>query len=272
VDGHAIDRHGPPGGAEAAARHGPADRIPPEAIGIQLYTVRTALAADPEGTLAALAAIGYRRVETAGTHGRTAADFRAALDRHGLRAASGHVRADGDWSRAVEEACALGHRFMVVPWASHDTADAWRRLADELNTAGELAAASGLRLGYHNHAHEFRPLPTGETPWDILLARTDPRLVHFELDLYWAVAGGRDPAALIRAHPGRIPQYHVKDRAADGSFADPGAGTIDFPRIFAHSPAAGAVEYIVEHDRPDAPLRAARAGYAYLRALRIPRR
>lgn len=261
-----------PGTAHAAGGRRPAGRVPRGAISIQLYTLRDLLSQDVEGTLRRLAAIGYRKVEPAGTHGRTAAQFRRILDRHGLHATSGHISPAEDMAPVFEDCAALGHRFAVVPWASFDTADEWKKLADDLNAAGRLARRYGLRFGYHNHAHEFQRLPTGEVPYDIITSRTDPGYVHLELDLYWAVAGGRDPVELIRAHRHRVLQFHVKDRAADGSFADLGTGTIDFPRIFSHSREAGVVEYIVEHDQPTAPLTTAEVGYRYLRTVRFPKR
>lgn len=258
-----------PGTAHAAG--GGRGRVPRGAISIQLYTLRNVLSQDLEGTLRALAEIGYRKVELAGTHGRTAAEFRRILDRYGLRATSGHVSLAEDMNPVFEDCRTLGQRFAVVAWAQFSTADEWKKLADDLNEAGRLACRYGLRFGYHNHAHEFQALPTGEVPWDILTSRTDPRYVHLELDLYWAVTGGRDPVELIHANRHRILQYHVKDRAADGSFADLGTGTIDFPRIFSHSREAGVLEYIVEHDEPTAPLHTAKVGYDYLRAVRFPK-
>src|SRR5690348_9676668 len=77
--------------AEATGRGGHPSRIPRDQISVQLYTLRNQLAIDLDGTLAELAEIGYTRIEHAGFVGRTAAEFRAALDRAGLRATSGHV-------------------------------------------------------------------------------------------------------------------------------------------------------------------------------------
>ncbi|MFG2000625.1 sugar phosphate isomerase/epimerase family protein [Spirillospora sp. NPDC048911] len=252
-------------GTAAASTFG---RVPRGAISIQLYTLRSLLAADLEGTLAALAQIGYRKVELAGLHGRTPAEFRAILDRYGIRATSSHVGIDGDWQQALADARTLGNRFIVAPFAQFATADEWRDYARRLNAAGKAARAAGLRFGYHNHAHEFQTLPTGERPWDIITA-TDRRLVHLEVDLYWAVTGGQDPVDLIRRNRGRILQFHCKDRAADGSFTDLGTGTIDFRRIFAHSREAGVLEYIVERDSQPDPLKTAKVGYDYLRNVRF---
>lgn len=239
-------------------------RVPLNAISIQLYTLRSLLDADAPATLRALADIGYRTVETAGTHGHSAAEFRTILDDSGLRATSGHSDLDGDVDALIDDALTLGHRYLAVPFAEFDTADGWRGLADQLNEVGSKCREAGLRLGYHNHDHEFAPVD-GEIPYDILLRRTDPALVHLELDLYWAVHAGQDVLALIDANRDRIRQLHVKDRAESGEMTDPGTGTIDFPAIFDH---ARADQYIVEHDNPTDPLRTARVGFGYLRTVR----
>lgn len=243
-------------------------RIPRHKISIQLYTLRTLLENDLEGTLAELASIGYRTVELAGLHGRSPGEFRTLLDQHGLRATSSHVGIDGDISALLDDAHVLGNRYLDVAYAKFDTAEQWRRYADRLNEVGAAARKSGLRFGYHNHGHEFATVD-GEQPFTILAERTDPRFVHFELDLYWAVVAGQDPVELIRCHRGRVLQLHVKDRAPGGGMVDPGVGTIDFPAIFDVAHNHGNREYIVEHDNPERPLRTARVGYDYLDHLRF---
>ncbi|MEV6370941.1 sugar phosphate isomerase/epimerase [Micromonospora musae] len=262
-------------------------RVPVDRISIQLYTLRDQLAADLPGTLTALRRIGYRRVEHAGFVGRTAAQFRAALDEAGLRATSGHTGIpqpfDADtWERALDEANTVGCRKIVHPWFGLDSAgqpirdpQVYRALARDLNRAGRLAERAGLEFGYHNHQLEFVPLTGGGTGFAILTGETDPRLVHFELDLFWAWRGAQDPIDLIRAHRGRIRQVHVKDMDTEASFADLGDGLIDFGRIFAHEREAGIEEYIVERDDAGTPPRApadaletARVGFDYLASLR----
>ncbi|ONI89201.1 sugar phosphate isomerase [Saccharothrix sp. ALI-22-I] len=240
-------------------------RVPKESISIQLYTLRSIMGDDPEPVLSALADIGYRKVELAGTYGRGAAEFAAVLRRCGLRATSGHVGIDGDLDRVIADARTLGHKYVVVPWVNYATLAEWRAFTMRLEAAGEELRRAGLSLGYHNHAHEFVPVE-GIRPFDVITAGTTRRNVHLEVDLYWAVTGGVDPVEVYRAHFPRVRQFHVKDRAADGSFADPGTGTIDFARIFR---AANVAEYIVENDQPRDALATARIGYDYLVDLRF---
>jgi sugar phosphate isomerase/epimerase len=278
----------------AEASSGGTGRVPKDKISVQLYTLRDQLAAELEESLAELAEIGYTRVEHAGFVGLTAAQFKAALDNAGLKATSGHVgipqpfNAD-TWKRALEDAAIVGNKYIVHPFFGLDangvvtSGATYRRLADDLNKAGELARKAGLSLGYHNHHLEFVRQDGGNrTGFDILTANTDPRLVHLEVDLYWAWRGAADPVDLINRHRGRIRQVHVKDMAVDTSsftnapFADLGTGLIDFGRIFRHAREAGLVEYIVERDdagtpprTPEQALDTARVGYNYLRGLRF---
>lgn len=278
-----------PAASAAAAR--PADHpgrrpggrpmVPPGLISVQLWTLRADLQGERgfDATMREIARLGYPRVEQAlGYFGRTAEELRAFYDALGIRATSSH---DGisntpeELETKLANAVTMGQSYLVVPWLSSENADDWKRWAEQMNTEARAARAAGLRYGYHNHAHEFTvDLGGGRTPWDILTAELDPRLVHLEIDLYWAVTGGiesgdgvTDPEGftldVIRSAPQRVLQYHVKDRLADGDTGDLGAGSIDFARIFA---AHRVREYIVENDNPDVtPLRTAEVGYAYLR-------
>ncbi|MEU4624906.1 sugar phosphate isomerase/epimerase [Actinoplanes sp. NPDC023801] len=274
--------------APAAARGGGSPRrVPRDQISVQLYTLRNQLAVDLEGSLTELAAIGYTRVEHAGFVGRTAAQFRAALDNAGLRATSGHAGIPQPWNaetwkRALEDAAIVGNKFIVHPYFGTGPngpirdAAVYRAFAADLNKAGELARRAGLSFGYHNHHNEFlRQSGTEITGFDILTRETDPRLVHLEVDIYWAWRGAADPVDLIEKNRRRIKQVHVKDMDVNSSFADPGDGLIDFERVFRRAGEAGLIEYIVERDDAGSPPRTpaqaldtARVGYNYLTGLR----
>ncbi|GAB3077451.1 sugar phosphate isomerase/epimerase family protein [Micromonospora schwarzwaldensis] len=267
------------GGHQHGRRH-----VPKELISLQLWTVRDALNGAPgyDATLAQLARIGYPRVELAlGYFGRTAKELRRFLDGIGIRATSSHdgIAADAAaLEQKIANARTLGQRFMVVPYLNSDREDDWKRWAEQMNVEAAAARKAGLRYGYHNHAHEFTiDFGNGRRPWDVLTEELDPRLVHLEIDLYWAVTGGinsgegvDDPEGfaldVIRCAPQRVLQYHVKDRdPVTGDMADLGTGMIDFARIFRRHQV---LEYIVENDTPDVtPQRTAEVGYRYLRRL-----
>ena len=253
----------------------PAAAMPvPRRLGVQLYTVRDLLSADFVGVLDALRRTGYDEVEFAGLHGRDARTVRAVLDDIGLAAPSAHVSLDAlrdDLDAETAAALALGHRFLVVPGvdeAERAGLDGYRRIAAEMNEIGARTQAEGVRLAYHNHDAEFETFGGDTSGYDVLLAETDPALVVFELDLFWAVHAGQDPVALFERHPGRFPLVHVKDRTATGEMVDVGAGGIDFGRIFARSEQAGIRHAIVEHDEPSDALASVRASYAHLSRLR----
>jgi sugar phosphate isomerase/epimerase len=278
-----------------AARGGSTDRVPRDRISVQLYTLRDQLQIDLAGSLAELRRIGYTRIEHAGFVNRTAQQFRAALDAAGLRATSGHVGIPqpfdaAAWQRSLDDAHIVGNRYIVHPFFGLDAAgqpirDAavYSAFARDLNRAGALARRAGLSFGYHNHHLEFLRQSGGRrTGYDIITAETDPDLVHLEVDLHWAWRGCADPVDLIHRHRGRIRQVHVKDMDLTSAnfnlapFADPGAGLIDFGRIFEFSREAGLAEYIVERDDAGSPPRTpaqaldtARNGFRFLDTLRF---
>jgi sugar phosphate isomerase/epimerase len=263
-------------GAFAASRSAFAElrggRIDP--IGLQLYTVRQAMEADVDSTLARVAAIGYREVEFAGYFGRTPQQVSDSLRHSGLTAPSAHVPLDATgagWEGVLEHAHRIGHRYLVV--ASVDgltTIDDYRRIAERFNRAGETASKAGIRFGYHNHDFEFTPVE-GKLPYDVLLESTDSKHVCFEMDLYWIVKGGQDPLKYFARWPGRIELVHVKDAAGPPGrqMMDVGAGTIDWRGIFARGKQAGIKHCFVEHDAARDPFASIAASFAYLEDLRF---
>ncbi|MEV0344973.1 sugar phosphate isomerase/epimerase [Nonomuraea sp. NPDC050680] len=270
-----------PAAAATPPHHSGGERVPPNQISIQLWTVRDDLAQNYDATLTYLAETGYPKVELAlGYFGRTAQQLRQFLDGIGIRASSSHDGLTTDAAgldTKIANALTLGQSFMVVPYLNSTSEDELKAWAERMNIEARAARSAGLRYGYHNHAHEFTTdLGGGKTPWDVLTAELDPHLVHLEIDLYWAVTGGvgrgaADPVRfaldVIREAPQRVLQFHVKDRALDGDMADLGTGTIDFRRIFDKH---RVMEYIVENDTPDVtPRRTAEVGYRYLRKVRF---
>lgn len=243
-------------------------------VGLQLYTVRAALQADFDGTLARVAHIGYREVEFAGYFGRSAPQVRASLRRARLGAPSAHIplaALDEDWERSVGDALAIGHRYLVIASAGDvSDIDAYRRMAERFNHAGEVAHRAGIRLAYHNHDVEFKRLG-GRLPYDVLLEATDPRYVYFELDIYWITEGGENPFAYFTRWPGRITLLHLKDaaRAPPHRITEVGAGMIDWRNVLARGTAIGVEHFFVEQDDAADPMTSIAASYVYLRELRF---
>lgn len=246
-------------------------------IGVQLYTVRDAMERDFEGTLAKVAAIGYREVEFAGYFDHSPKEVRAALDRNRLTSPSSHVSyqiVEKNWPETLESAHVMGQSYVICPWideSQRKSPGGWKRAAELFNRAGEASQKAGIQFGYHNHSFEFDRGNSvdGKLPYDFLLAETDPKLVKMEMDLCWITAGGQDPLPYFDRYPGRFPLVHVKDWTKDGHMADVGKGDIDWKRIFAQSGKAGIKQYFVEHDEPKSPFDSLRTSYNFLRDLRF---
>jgi sugar phosphate isomerase/epimerase len=253
-------------------------------IGVQLYSVRDQMEKDFTGTLERVARIGYKEVEFAGYFGRPPQGVRALLDRLGLSAPSSHIGLEllqKDLNAQAQSARAIGHEYVTVPALMEPlmgravAGDYWSRTAAEFNRVARALKEQGIGFAYHNHSFEFEPLADGRTGFDVLLAETDPALVKFELDLFWATFAGRDPVEMFSRHPGRYVMWHVKDmrglaearreatatgsamqkmQGASKRLAAVGAGEIDFRRIFAQASTAGLRHFFVENDAaPDTP-------------------
>ncbi|WP_351227418.1 sugar phosphate isomerase/epimerase [Streptomyces sp. NPDC002133] len=269
---------GTPAAAQAAGTDGNGcgrrRRIPPSGIGMHLYTMRTSLAQDFGGTLARLAGMGYATVGVSGRHGHSAAAIRQMLDQTRLKAVLEHVAyttvTGSGLPQALDDIHTLGARWIVVPslpGAMHTPAG-FREAAREFNKAGRAAREAGLGpLLFHNHGADHAVVE-GENLYEILLEETDPELVRFELDVYWAAKGGADPRTLFVRHRRRFPALHVKDMAPDGGFADVGSGVLDFAAMFDTASSGGVRQWLVEHDSPADPFATAQNSYTYLSRLR----
>ena len=263
-------------------------------IGMQLYTVRTALEKDFDGTLAKVAAIGYKEVEFAGYYNHTPQEVRDTLKRHALAAPSAHVdygSLTGDkWAKAIENAHTIGHTYLVNAWVDESVRkepDAWKHIAETYNQAAAVSKKAGIQFAYHNHNFEFAPRKDagGKLPYDILLESCDPALVKMELDLCWISAAGKDPLEYFRRYPGRFPLVHVKglkkvpastgddpvpiDRVLPDLTEVGHDDVIDWKRIFAQSRVAGIRHYFVEHDVPKDPFASLKTSYEYVSKLQV---
>jgi sugar phosphate isomerase/epimerase len=264
-------------------------------IGLQLYTVRDAMKTDFEGTIAKVAATGYKEVEFAGYFDHSPKDVRAILGKNGLTAPSAHVSYDlveKKWPETLEAAKIVGHSYIICPWIDEKQRaepGGWKRAADLFNRAGEVSQKAGIQFGYHNHSFEFDPADSfgGKLPYDFLLAEMDPAFVTMELDLCWISVAGKDPLAYFEKYPGRFPLVHVKDWVKDassssgyqgamgqsvkygGRMADVGQGSIDWKNLFAHAGEAGIKHYFVENDDPKSAFDDIKISYTYLRDLKF---
>ena len=200
-------------------------------FGIQLYTLRDIIGDDFRGLLSNLASFGYTQIETfEGSQGilwgMEAADCKAYMDDLGLSMVSAHCDINKDFEQKVETAVAMGMKYLVCPYLGpKDSMDDFKRWADTFNEKGKICKENGLRFAYHNHDYSFKVLD-GEIPQTVMMENTDPDLVDFELDMYWAVVAGEDPLAWMEKHPGRFKLSHIKDRSKE-PFGDEGQQSVD---------------------------------------------
>jgi len=221
--------------------------------GLELYSVREELKKDPEGTVRAVAEMGYQGVEFYAPYFEWSESqtkqMRKLLDDLGIRCFSTHN--DSSYlgaekiSRARDMNLILGSKYIVM--ASSDPKpglDGWKAIAEALNAAADQLASSGLKAGYHNHRREFIPVEN-QRPIEILAKNTKPS-VMLQLDVGTCLEAGSDPVAWIRANPGRIRSLHLKDwspEPAKGYKVLFGEGVAQWKNIFEAAESAGGVEY-----------------------------
>lgn len=244
-----------------------------ERIGVQLYTVRDLLREDFEGTIKAVASLGYKELEFAGYFDRNLEDIRALLEEQELTAPATHIGIEalrGDLAAVIETALTLGHQYVVCPYldANERSLEHYRQHAALFNDVGAAFKEAGIQFAYHNHEFEF-VATDGIVPYDLLLEETDPELVWMELDLYWVVVAGISAVDLFSRAPGRFPLCHIKDMGPDGGMAPVGEGSIDFAAILAHSEHAGLKHFFVEHDHPKDAMQSIASSLEHVKSLKF---
>jgi len=221
--------------------------------GLELYSVREGLKKDPEGTVRAVAQMGYQGVEFYGPYFEWSESqtkqMRRLLDDLGIRCFSTHN--DGPFlsrekiSRTRDMNLILGSKYVVLAWSDPKPGlDGWKAIADELNAAADHLEPSGLRVGYHNHELEFTPVEN-HRPIEILAKNTKPSIM-LQLDVGTCLKAGADPVGWIRANPGRIRSLHLKDwspEPAKGYTVLFGEGAAPWKKIFEAAESSGGVEY-----------------------------
>lgn len=297
------------GTAMAAGRRGFFERIG-KPIGLQIYTLGDEAGKDIDATFARVAKIGFRDLELPSLLGKKPSELKAAADRAGLRLSSIHLPLQGmpggsglslmsAPQKIADDMGALGIFQGVAPIApfppnfrpqqGEDMKAAigrsfaaagkahWQRTAATLNERASALRPFGIVVGYHNHNIEFAPVD-GTTGWDVLVAETDPGMVHFEVDIGWVSAGGLDPVAFLRKYAGRCRWMHIKDVKASTQTnfvlsMDPtevGSGRLDWARILPAARAAGVEHFYLEQEPPFTMSRieAAAKGFDFLSHLK----
>jgi sugar phosphate isomerase/epimerase len=227
------------------------NRIP---IGVQLYSVRKECAKDLPGTLSALSKMGYKAVEFADYFERDAKTLRRMLDDAGLKCCGTHIYLDtmlGDsLPKTVEFNATLGNRFLIVrslPGKYTANRPGYERAADLCSEVAEKLKPYDMRIGYHNHENEFKPLE-GELPWDTFFNRAKDDVI-IQLDTANAASAGANPAMFLQKFPGRVASLHVKAFSKAKSGALIGDDELPWKEIFnICETSAGTEWYVVEYE------------------------
>ena len=257
-------------------------------MNIQLYSARDLIgsaedyAENHEAVLKALAEMGYSGVEAAHYgdgkfYGVSPEQFKADVEAAGLKVVSSHTGhglsdeelATGNisealawWDEALPAHKAAGMEYVVVPHIGQpNTLKELQVICDYFNAVGKKCKDLGMKFGYHNHAFEMEEIE-GKIQIEYMLENTDPDLVFYQIDVYWAVYGHYSPADLFNKYPGRFALLHIKDKKEIGQ-----SGMVGFDAVFGNAEVAGLEGYVVEVEgcRNEAALEGIRVSAEYLR-------
>jgi sugar phosphate isomerase/epimerase len=241
-------------------------RIP---VGLQLYSVREQCAADLPAVLATVSKIGYKGVEFAGYHNRSAKELRKLLDGNGLVACGTHTPYEsvlGDkLKETIEFNGIIGNKFLIVPWMEGKSKQEWLDKAKLFNTVADQVKGAGMSVGYHAHAHDFEKFD-GESAWDLFFGNTKPEVI-MQLDTSNCRDGGADPVVVLKKYPGRARSIHIK-ASGGGPEAVIGEDKVDWMAVFAFCEGPGKTQwYVVEHETSKDPLDAVKRNFEALKKM-----
>ena len=224
-------------------------------VGIQLYSVRKEMLADAAGTLKRLAKIGYKELESARSekgnyYGLQPKEIRKITKDLGMTLRSGHVHIDENWQRSIDQAVEASQDYLIcssLP-SQGQTVENYQRVADTFTRAAQDCKKANLVFGYHNHEYEFEKV-NGQVLYNILLDKTDPKLVKMELDLGWVIVTGNDPITYFEKYPGRFPLWHLKDmNVAKQESTEFGKGGVNISRMLQNAKRSGMKHFFVEQE------------------------
>jgi len=239
-------------------------------VGLQLYSIRDAIASDLTGSLKKVADMGYKYVELAGYsngkfYGKTPKEFKKLVNDLGMEILSSHTQVEAagitteNARKMADDHAEVGVKYCVQPWinAEDRNIESYKKMIADWNQVASIMKETGIQFGYHNHNFEFAPVDGIVPYFDIFLPEMDANLITMELDLYWATKAGQDPVEMFEKYPGRFQLWHFKDMSKKtdpyyevmkDDITSVGAGLIDFKRIYAAKETAGMKHFFVEDD------------------------
>ena len=200
--------------------------------GVQLYSVRDITGSSMGEALSGVAQQGYSFVEFAGFFGIGAQEISAMLKEYGLKVSGTHTGLAELLEKTGETIVyhkQIGNINIFVPYAELDTQQKLDAFIENINTVQKKLKNSGIRLGYHNHAHEFKQNTDGSVAFEQLIYRTE---LDLEIDTFWAYAAGIDPVKLLDRLHDRVPVIHIKDGYENGEGMPLGMGTAPVKAVY----------------------------------------
>jgi len=263
--------------SDSTALAGTASGTKIDNFGIQLYSVRDLIGADPKGVIKQLADLGYKEIESyQGDQGvfwgMSPKEFKDYVSGLGMKIVSTHADTTKDLEKLANDCAEAGLTYVLQPYiGAQPSIDEWKKRAEEFNQRGEICNKAGVKFGYHNHAYSFEELD-GQLPQEILLDNTDPSKVVYELDMCWIAAANKDIGAHLTKYAGRYDLCHVKDLVREPKLhqVDLGTGEIDYPKALKVAQQTGMKHYIVEQEEyPESVMASLAHDAEYMKALTI---
>jgi sugar phosphate isomerase/epimerase len=239
-------------------------------IGLQLYTIRDAMAADVPGSLKKISDMGYKNVELANYangkfYGYAPKEFKKMVDGLGMEIISSHTQVEAagitmeNAKKMADDHAELGVKYCIQPWIQEEdrNIETFKKMIADWNEVGRIMKEAGIQFGYHNHNFEFKNMDGIVPYYDIFMPEMDADLITMEIDLFWVTKAGQDPVEMFNKYPGRFQLFHMKDMyTKQAPFFDVikddispvGAGVIDFKKILAAKEIAGMKYMFVEDD------------------------
>ena len=239
-------------------------------VGLQTYSLRNQIKQDGAKALDFIKEQGFKEVEIGleNHYGMTREDLRDTLKKLGLTPIAAHASLEyllNKTDEAIENAKFFGLQYVGIAWATHkaplDEAQTLK-IAEGFNTAAKRLKEHGIQFFYHNHGFEFQPYKDGQTLFDLLMEKTDPELVKYEMDVMWTVFPGQDPVKLLKKYPNRWVLMHLKDLAkgVEGNLSGGtdvkndvalGSGQTDYPALLKAAQEIGIKHYFIEDESPN---------------------
>lgn len=239
-------------------------------VGIQLYTIRDAMTADPKGSLKKVSDLGYKNLELANYadgkfYGFAPKEFKKIVSDLGMNILSSHTQVEAagitldNAKKMADDHAELGVKYCVQPWVNEPdrNIETYKKMVGDWNEVGKIMKGTGIQFAYHNHNFEFLNIDGIVPYYDIFMKEMDPDLITMEIDLFWVSKAGQDPVEMFKKYPGRFQLFHMKDMLTKqepffdvikDDVCSVGAGVIDFKTILASKDVAGMKYLFVEDD------------------------